>query len=151
MTTTIDRKALLTPWADAPCPECDGIGSFIDDTVSSGSDRCVACQGSGLDPRFAALRGEHDWYDRTCRGCGFYDNPLTDDEPPPYCLRTDLGALVRVAAACGPGVLDRVCQAVADAFGKVEWAPRVEALKWGKPPEDAAATALVAALPERAS
>ena len=74
--------------------------------VVSGADRCICgaytddrCSHVGTvpDPRFAALRGEHETY-------GTSDDPICwhlDDWDAPYCLRTDLGAIVEAAAACG--------------------------------------------------
>ena len=55
---------------------------------------------------FDALRGEHEWAHATegtrsvCFTCLAYD----DEEHPPYCLRTDLGALLDVLTACGLGM-----------------------------------------------
>jgi hypothetical protein len=60
-----------------------------------------------LDPRFAALRGEHEWQFQfsegerqrdVCSRCG--KEFRYPDELNPYCLRTNLGAIVRAAAAC---------------------------------------------------
>jgi len=63
----------------------------------------------GFDPRFAALRGEHEYFwlsnhggpsIRTCPHCSDVDSTFSS----PYCLRTDAGSLLRAAAACGLAV-----------------------------------------------
>lgn len=68
-----------------------------------------------LDPRFAALRGEHEWTlmgEFMCRRCGAYSAERQTEsprsKPAPFCLRTDLGSIVRAAAACGEEALDAV-------------------------------------------
>lgn len=80
-------------------------------TVVYADGQSVAALGYTItpDPRFDALRGEHGYFREQyiatdqrpagwwCSACG-----LTDDQAEEaYCLRTDLGAGVRVAAACG--------------------------------------------------
>lgn len=128
-----ERAALLRPYAET---QCLGPGP---NTTSHELDCLGACHATGLDPRFDALRGEHEWERQDCRRCGAYNNPLTDEKPAPYCLRTDLGSIVRAAAAHGPDALDAICQAVADNFNGLQG--------WFTSPEEAAAGAFVAAVP----
>ena len=120
--------------------------------------------GGKLDPRFGALRGEPTWLsDGSCLRCDTHissehlasdGNTVID-----YCLRTDLGALVRVAAACGfdggnhchielaislpniPRDTYWVCKLGRDAKGNYINTGR------GDTPEDALAQAIVAAVP----
>lgn len=91
----MNRAEQLRPFAEAPCP-----GPGVEAT-SHEIDCKGGCHGSGYDPRFDALRGEHEWVegevtDNSCRLCGWNTYP-----EPPYCLRTDLGALLDTLAACG--------------------------------------------------
>ena len=76
------------------------------------------------DPRFKALRGEHEWYfrarfsqTRRCAVCGDHE-----EAPGPYCLRTDLGSIVRAAAACGHAI---ATWQVGDSFvaAVMDWEP----------------------------
>ena len=153
----MSRAELLRPWADAPLPPCHCNPPF------SGEEYCTgACDGVHTripDPRFDALRGEHDWLQSPviespltiefCRWC-LLARTLVDSEP--YCLRTDLGALVRVAAACGFEILrDYVLDAVKDFYDRESYGGTYHDLEGVTTPEDAAAAALVAALPVRAS
>ena len=139
-------EQLLRKYAEHPCPVCQP--PLRDEVTIVG---CVTCQGSGFDPRFAPLRGEHDpevMNFRLCRRCGvtLHGDDWADAKSyAPYCLRTDLGALARVAAACGGEVLGKVLQRIDDGYSIGGF--------WQEEPEDAAALALVAAvpLPERAS
>ena len=144
-----------------------------------------ACHDTGLDQRFDALRGEHEWkttvfgppiendtskHCTICRVQELLPSPESqkwaDDNPdevarmnvalghppdwspysPPYCLRTDLGALVRVAAACGhdADVGKQGEQWFAFLGGVGE--PDITLHK-ADTPEDALALALVAAVP----
>ncbi len=150
----MSRAELLRPWADAPCQK-----SARETFDAPHSPVCAGgCKGTNLDPRFAGLRGEHDFergsgYHETCRICGIYKTK--HDPGIPYCLRTDLGALARVAAACGWTVAD---------IAFFDGAYHVQLTTWGKgiidnaredeaaaEVEDAFTKALVAALRERAA
>ncbi len=149
MTTTIDRAALLRPFAEAPCPGVpqgymgdDDPGYSHSDWVWIRKEPCPTCKSEetiGLDPRFDALRGEHIWTgDGTC----YLGNHAVWDTLPrehAYCLRTDLGALVQVAGACDEIVLDAVLRAIGDAFDLLHG--------WSEAPEDAGWRAFVAAWP----
>ena len=118
---TPDEK--LRSLAERPCPRCKGSGVHpaVDrDLGGSGvtNHACETCNGTGYE--FAVLRGEHEWDEKgaanTCRRCGWSDLGVRQsphENPPPYCLRTDLGSIVRAAADAGPGVLGRVCAAIA--------------------------------------
>ena len=155
----MSRAEQLRPWADAPCP-----GKAVEVPVGDRRTDLVHMHGNtpaddctGLDPRFDALRGEHLWHyvglgDHDCVHCDLRVNDLGSHNP--VCLRTDLGALVRVAAACGLfvtiGVYSKDSGFYEVALSKFfesegEWT--ADALEV----EDAFAAALVAALPERAS
>ena len=161
MTAIVSRAELLRPWADAPCP-CLAATKNLREALCEAcrlnvdvhDESCDRCGGSGLDKRFDALRGEHHDHEQQiaangreagfwCINCGEradYDLDEGVTERAPYCLRTDLSALVRVAAACGEAVLRQVLEAVLE-----------ELLLDVAEPEDSAARALVAALPERAA
>ena len=53
------------------------------------------------DPRFEALRGEHEWdYEGYCKRCGEGKFGRDDVMPQPYCLRTDLGSILEAIRAC---------------------------------------------------
>lgn len=116
--------------------------------------RLHRCGGTVPNTRFAALRGEHDIESgisggppARCRRCG----NTADESRYPWsyasafgkpCLRYDMGAWVRVAAACGFACLSEVLSAVQDAF----WWPAAEgfALRERLDPETAAARAVEA-------
>lgn len=93
--TTKMLKSLLWPYAEYPCPD------LVAGREHPGGSRCASCHGTGLAPRFDALRGEHVWDHRLrCWHCDAGVS-LWDGPQRPYCLRTDLGSIVRAAAACG--------------------------------------------------
>ena len=113
MSGIVSRAELLRPFADAPCqtPEFHHL--------SSSTRKCASCGGlernsSGLDKLYAALRGEHHIHEQLIyahgRKAGFYcihceHYEFEDDNPmPPYCLRSDVGSVLRAAAACGLAV-----------------------------------------------
>ena len=99
-TTTFDIKAAMTPFAEHPCQKCGGKG-WTPRVVAPGqpwaSDMCGDCGGSERDPRFEALRGEHEFRPYDCVWCGITRVDLAR----PYCLRTDLGSIVAAGRACG--------------------------------------------------
>lgn len=107
------REEMMRPWADALCPGCGGNGMSSFDCICHGGGMatpecspCPTCETKQLDLRFDALRGEHQMYPGVemagwCFVCSRWDE---DKAFGTYCLRTDLGALVRVAAACGLAV-----------------------------------------------
>ncbi len=107
MTTAIEIKALMQPYAEASCPGWPENATFHGEGLCP-CDGKLPPFGTGYDPRFDALRGEHLWNETglvelvsTCHYCGWSDGGDYTKPRPPHCLRTDLGALVRVAAACG--------------------------------------------------
>ena len=142
----MSRAELLRPFADAPCqtPEFHHL--------SSSTRKCASCGGlernsSGLDTRFAALRGEHDWLTALekrvplCRLCDEYQGSHAIR---PYCPRTDVGSVLRAAAARGDEVFGKVLQRIDDAYSSIGGF-------WQEEPEDAAAAAFAAAMQGRAS
>ena len=135
---TVGVEALLRPFAEAPCPFCDGVG-------------CVKCGPQCRDERFDGLRGEHDFglLDRLlCSRCG-----ADPDDPSPYCLDTRLGALARVAAACG--WTPPLGSAGSHITGQSNWLANLNQShgmfgtygSYGDNPEDALARAIAAAMP----
>jgi hypothetical protein len=110
-----------------PCPStmCGPEKYNIPDAVPVGHwlagdipTPCEVCDATGtiLDPRYSALRGEHEVEDDTfnsswsgrryCRNCDAESSARKDDWPKGYCLRTDLGAGVRVTEeVCGHCVI----------------------------------------------
>ncbi len=95
------------------------------------------------DPRFEALRGEHDvdggGRGVSCHGCDWEGN---EGEGPatPYCLDTSLGSIVRAAAAYGFGQLVAVVYAIREAY-QVN-TDTYNSWEWHPEPELAAARAL---------
>lgn len=176
-TPTVSRVEQLRPWADAPCPEI--AQDPLNHEAFGGG--CPSCGGSGYDPRCDALRGEHELtlgkyrHGRLpfCAHCGEKiprNGPISFVAPSgyeyveaefgtPYCLHTDLSALARVAAACGLAVayMGPVVggydghQVVLQNWHGYFKPTDDKHLGQGDTDEDAFATALVAALPERAS
>lgn len=110
MTTTDTLEAVCARLAGRLCPECGPSFDGAPEGWLVNPDRSQpllymheACHGTGLDSRFEVLRGEHEIAYST-RGEQFCSrcpdgNPLASFSP--YCLRTDLGALADVMAACG--------------------------------------------------
>ena len=163
MTTTIDRKAAMTPFAEHPCPNenawdaiVDGKPVHFEDYSDEQPDTCHVCNGTGYDPRFESLRCWHegiptlDW--AACAACGY--SVLGRDGKPQFGLRTDLGALVATALSCGKvveflvGEVGEVLASVTDAEGRNGYsevypseASQVERVT------DALAQAIVAAMP----
>ena len=99
----------LRPYADAPCPLHESLVEY-DMSTPAQDVRCHHCKGAitdtGLDPRFAALRGEHEWYVQRsayhCYRCSGWKNDANVARfVSPYCLRSDVGSVLRAAAACG--------------------------------------------------
>lgn len=100
MTTISD---MLRPLAEAtvPCP-----GGEVLDVNPAYCTRCETSlvppgdHGTIPDPRFVALRGEHEWWPdppptkRICTRC----STLDDEHAGPYCLRIDLGSIAAVLA-----------------------------------------------------
>ena len=140
---TPSREQLLRRYADAKCQHRPQGNAYAH------SEDCSVCNGTGLAPRFDALRGEHQWERQDCRRCGAYNNPLTSDEPSPYCLRTDLGSIVRAAAACGLWFNQIYALTPEEWYAALTIDSHIEALvqEEGSTPEDAAARAFVAAVP----
>ena len=106
------------------------------------------------DPRFDALRGKHDFESDylggyVCKVCDvdnqYEGNPIDVG----YCLRTDLGAGVRVAAACGlVVVLSKYSDGQWKAVLGLAQVPVGEPhTAWANEPEEAFWTAFVAAVP----
>ena len=107
------------------------------------------------DPRFAALRGkEHEWGERSteahvrCKICHFDLEPFKHNAPP-YCLRTDLDALVDVAAACGWTVSFKRSGSTWWSWLAITDGDKVKeaSLRGGDTKQDALAQAFVAAVP----
>ena len=152
-TETETREALLRPYAEAPCP-ClatpGGLCGVCGGLTNPHDPDCERCTNhSALDKRFDVLRGEHDyWVDGTqapgwrCRWCAQFKYDAA-----PYCPRTDLGSIVRVAAACGLsldiGYGDGQWGAIMGPFN----VPQGRGIAEADTPEDAAAQAFVAAVP----
>ena len=139
------REALLRPYAEAKCPECKGKGR---DEVDFGCRVCggaLTASGTGLDPRFDALRGEHRLGLEACCVWCRLDWGECGDGGRPYCLRTDLGSIVRAAAACGLYLEITYNKGYADG----EWAVRMtgDYFSYSDVIEEAAARAFVAAVP----
>ena len=165
------REEMMQPWVEAPCPNnvpkiieygievvcisgklsMDGQGHLPDET----------CGGTGLDPRFDALRCKHERSTGSILGMECCDcdtewvpiGEVLSNEIRPMGLRTDLGALVRVAAACGfqvrlsppdyPWTIDHEARlGRRKSSGYTSW----EVPGHGETDEDALAQALVAAL-----
>ena len=87
--------AQTTETVESICRELAGRGFWLDDNPGT---KWVP------DKRFEVLRGEHDFIHESddvdlCFACG--QLKPCGGEGDGYCLRTDLGAIVRAAAACG--------------------------------------------------
>ena len=125
----------LRRFADAPCPDCT-TGTPTDERRWF-REHCPTCHGTGLDPRFAALRGGSMYDERK------------------YRLRSDVGSVLRAAAACGLFVAEMsetdgqwdvtLLTPVASAAGRKEYDGFADT------PEAALISAFVAAVPEPAS
>ena len=169
-------EELMRPYAEYPCPgvknEPHGADITHDDWAGMATDSgypeqstCPTCHGTGLDPRFKALRGEHEWWHSPMLNMGSASIEICTRcrkgriEAAPYCLRTDLGALVRVAAACGlmlGELSENRERATTIPIPEPPWlAPLTVTLdpyhkSWvgqGDTPHDALAVAIVAAMP----
>ncbi len=112
--TSIDRKILLDPYANAPCPATEEAGESV--CAWYGCPLPQSCEGTGLDLRFDPLRGKQheiartfisinkddpEWGDLEVAYCVYCGANDLDGEVPPICLRTDLGALVDSFMNCG--------------------------------------------------
>ena len=107
----LDRKALLEPYANVPCPAIERIADHgAEDIVW----RC--CDGSNFDSRFDPLRGKRheiartfisvnkddpEWGDLEVAYCVHCEANDLDGGVPPICFHTDLSALVDVFMNCG--------------------------------------------------
>ena len=137
----MSRAELLRGHAEAPCPhrhQVEGEHNLCLGPLAT------SCKDTGLDPRFSALRGEHAWHftasTKHCYRCNVFAHK--DNPGPAYCLRTDVGSVLRAAAACGPEVLEAAIFAVLAYYSHETDAETLE---------DAAAVAFAAAVQERAS
>lgn len=153
---------MLQPLAEAtvPCPEI-GNGGYHARVISPISDGdCPHCAGSGTipDPRFAALRGEHDidggGRGERCHGCDWSGPEGTSEGLAPYCLDTSLGSIVKAAAACDLFVASLTYETLGPGKWSTELRPWKhsefhEAMGHGDTPEEAAIMALIAAVGEQ--
>lgn len=143
----MSRAELLRPFADAPCPEKPWTPESI--AVWGGKHPAgCACHGTGLDPRFESLRCYHKRVLSTIHGATCPDCLMETGhaQSMPLGLRTDVGSVLRAAAACDPrqvdeGLFEEILGAIRGWF--LDFCP--------EPLDDAVATAFVAALPERAA
>ena len=159
--TATSIEALLRPYAAHQCEACTGSGRIgpemsITIVAHSFNPKCEGCHGTGLDPRFDALR-VHDWElgcwndCERCHACELTYDQGAAAPIMPYCLRIDLGSGIRVAAACGLYVVH-----LGDGMGLTQgdWLATLQAWgsqkRWdgyGDTETDALARAFVAAVP----
>ena len=176
----MSRAELLRPFADAPCQErrvIDGFevvcikGQLVADRKAVWGEtawepcECEHCHGSGLDPLYEGLRywrldDAASWEDWQSRDIYRVRRVSASNTATMVCdVRTDVGSVLRAAAACGLAVA--YMGPVVGGFD----GHQVVLQKWhgyfnptddkhlgqGDTDEDAAAAAFAAAVQERAS